>query len=133
MISLQDAPTLLKNIHRREQPYKLGIVKGLASFSGMWVYKDDHTDVRILGAIAKALPELFSLASVEKFINEKLKNSLKVTSARTAFERFTTVDVKPGQGNPEELVQVRAAQVAGHARWRLHHGPAAGRAVWRTR
>jgi len=103
VVSLQDAPTLLKNIHRREQPYKLGIVKGLASFSGMWVFKDDHTDVRVLGSIAKALPELFSLASVEKFINEKLKSSLKVTSAHTAFERFTTVDVKPGQGNPEEL------------------------------
>ena len=103
VVSLEDAPALLQNIHRREQPYKLGIVKGVTSFSGMWVYKDDHTDVRILGTIAKALPELFSLKSVEQFINEKLKNSLKVISARTAFERFTAVDVKAGQGNPEEL------------------------------
>jgi pyruvate ferredoxin oxidoreductase delta subunit len=103
VVSLQDAPTLLKNIHRRDQPYKLGIMKGIASFSGMWVYKDDHTDVRVLGAIAKAMPELFSLASVEKFITEKLKSPVKVTSAHTAFDRFTTIDVKPGQGNPEEL------------------------------
>ncbi len=103
VVSLQDAPTLLKNIHRRDQPYKLGIMKGIASFSGMWVYKDDHTDVRVLGAIAKALPELFSLASVEKFITEKLKSPVKVTSAHTAFDRFTAIDVKPGQGNPEEL------------------------------
>jgi hypothetical protein len=99
VISLEAAPALLKNIHRREQPYKLGIVKGVTSFSGMWVYKDDHTDVRILGAIAKALPVLMSLESVEKFINEKLKNSLKVTSARTAFERFTAIEVKAGEGN----------------------------------
>ncbi len=104
VVSLEDVPALLENIHRRDQPYKLGIVKGVASFSGMWVYKDDHTDVRILGAIAKALPELFSLKSVEQFINDKLKNTLKVTSARTAFERFTTVEVKPGEGNPEELL-----------------------------
>jgi len=69
----------------------------------MWVYKDDHTDVRILGAIAKALPEVFGLESVEKFINEKLKSSQKVASARTEFERFATVDVKAGQGNAEEL------------------------------
>jgi len=103
VVSLDNAPALLKNIHRREKPYKLGIVKGVTSFSGMWVYKDDHTDVRILGVIAKALPGLFSLKSVEQFINEKLKSSLKVTSARTAFERFTAVDVKAGQGNPEEL------------------------------
>ncbi len=103
VISRESAPALLQNIHRRDQPYKLGIVKGVTSFSGMWVFKDDHTDVRILGVIAKALPELFSLKSVEQFINEKLKISLKVTSARNAFERFTTVDVKAGQGNPEEL------------------------------
>jgi len=103
VVSLEDAPALLENIHRRETTYKLGIVKGVTSFSGMWVFKDDHTDVRILGVIAKALPELFSLKSVEQFISEKLKNSLKVTSARTAFERFTAVDVKAGEGNPDEL------------------------------
>ena len=103
VVSLEDAPALLENIHRREEPYKLGTVKGIASFSGMWVFKDDHTDVRILGVIAKALPEVFGFKSVEQFINEKLKNSLKLTSARQAFERFTAVNVKPGEGNPEEL------------------------------
>ena len=106
VISLEDAPALLKNIHRREEPYKLGIVRGVTSFSGMWVYKDDHTDVRILGAIAKALPAVMSLDSVEKFINEKLKNTLKVTTARNAFERFTAIGVKAGEGNPDELVKV---------------------------
>jgi len=103
VVSLEDATALLENIHKRQEPYKLGVVKGTASFSGMWVYKDDHTDVRILGAIAKALPELVALKSVEQFINEKLKNPVKVTSARTAFERFTAAEVKAGQGNPEEL------------------------------
>src|SRR5208283_5240207 len=103
VVSLENAPALLENIHKRQEPYKLGIVKGVASFSGMWVYKDDHTEVRILGAIAKALPELVSLKSVEQFINEKLKNPVKVTSARTAFERFTAAEVKAGQGNPDEL------------------------------
>ncbi len=75
VVSLDDTPALLENIHRREQPYKLGTIKGAASFSGMWVYKDDHTDVRVLGVIAKVLPDLISLKSVEQFINEKLKNS----------------------------------------------------------
>ena len=132
VISLDDAPALLKNIHRREEPYKLGIVKGLTSFSGMWVFKDDHTDVRILGAIAKALPELFSLDSVEKFINEKLKSSLKVTSARTAFERFATVDVKPGEGNPEELFKFRTAGLGRHAERRIDQRSAAGRTLCRS-
>src|ERR1035437_8352258 len=103
VVSLQYAPALLKNIHRKEQPYKLGIEKGAASFSGMWIYKDDHTDVRILGAIAKVLSALFGIGSVEKFITEKLKNSQKVASARTESERLAAVDVKAGQGNSDEL------------------------------
>jgi pyruvate ferredoxin oxidoreductase delta subunit len=103
VVSLEDARTLLDTIHQREQAYQLGVLKGAASFSGMWVYKDDHTDVRVLGAIAKAMPQLISLPAVEQFITEKLKNPLKVTSARAAFDRFTTTDVKPGRGNPEKL------------------------------
>ncbi|HUK43112.1 MAG TPA: 4Fe-4S dicluster-binding protein [Candidatus Bathyarchaeia archaeon] len=104
VVSLEDKAELLEKIHCRNEPYKLGIVKGAPSFSGMWVYKDDHTDVRILGAIAKALPQLISFKSVEQFITEKLKNSVKVTSARAAFERFTAAQVKAGEGNTEELL-----------------------------
>ncbi len=102
VVSSQDAKALLKVIHKAKQPYKLGTVKGIASFSGMWVYKDDHTDVRILGAIARALPDLVSLQAIEKFIQEKLKNALKVTSARLAYERFSAIEVPPGVGNGEE-------------------------------
>ena len=133
VVSLENAPALLENIHRREQPYKLGIVKGVASFSGMWVYKDDHTDVRILGAIAKALPELISFKSVEQFINEKLKNAVKITSARTAFERFTAVDVKAGQGNPEELYKFALPGWQNMRGGVSINGPAAGRTVCRSR
>ena len=47
-----------RHLPPERSPYKLAIVKGIPSFSGLWVYKDDHTDVRVLGAIAKVLPEL---------------------------------------------------------------------------
>jgi len=104
VVSLQDEEALLKFIHRRKEPYKLGIVKGLASFSGLWVYKDDHTDVRILGAITKALPELFGWKSVEKYIKEKVKGGeLKAESARKAYERFSSVEIPAGKGNAEPL------------------------------
>jgi pyruvate ferredoxin oxidoreductase delta subunit len=104
VLSLQDVPGLLKLLHRRDLPYQLGVVKGVTSFSGMWIYKDDHSDVRVLGAISKAAPDLVSLASVEKFIDEKLKNSLKAASARTAFERFAAQPVEPGVGCDAGLV-----------------------------
>lgn len=99
--SLQSPDTLIAMAHRKEAPYKLAIVKGTPSFSGLWVFKDDHTDVRILGAIAKLLPELFSLKSVQKVIVKEWKNDVKAESAARSYERIKTVTVQPNQGNPE--------------------------------
>src|SRR5258708_2575091 len=90
-------------MQRKEQPDGVAVVKGTPSSSGLWVYKDDHTDVRILGAIAKVMPELFSLASIQETIREEEKKTgeLKAVSAQRAFDRTTTVTVKPSQGNKE--------------------------------
>jgi pyruvate ferredoxin oxidoreductase delta subunit len=100
--SKEEAPAIVAMCHRKESPYQLAIIKGTPSFSGLWVYKDDHTDVRILGAIAKILPDLFSLKSVQSAIMDEWKDDLKSTSAARAYERFSSVTVQPTQGNPEE-------------------------------
>ncbi len=102
MTSHEDSETLISMAHRKETPYQLAIVKGTPSFSGLWVYKDDHSDVRILGTMAKVLPELFSLASVQQVIRAEWNDELKATSALRAYERATTVTVQPTQGNPEK-------------------------------
>ena len=100
--SLQDSKDLAEMAHRKEAPYNLAIVKGMPSFSGLWVYKDDHTDVRILGTVAKVLPELFSLASVQDVIRDEWHDELKATSAKKAHDRVQTYTVQPTQGNPEK-------------------------------
>ena len=100
--SLRDAEDLAPIAHRKESPYKLAVVRATPSFSGLWVYKDDHSDVRILGSIARALPDLFSLGSLEATIREEWKDELKVKSAHKAFDSFTAITVTPEQGNPEE-------------------------------
>ncbi|HEX9224878.1 MAG TPA: 4Fe-4S dicluster-binding protein [Candidatus Acidoferrales bacterium] len=103
IVTSKESPeSLIELCHRKEHPYKLAIVKGTPSFSGLWVYKEDHSDVRILGAIAKVLPELFSLKSVQEAIRSEWKDELKTTSAARSYERITTVTVRPNQGNPEE-------------------------------
>src|ERR1700681_89720 len=56
--SMQEPAELAEMAHRKEYPYTLAVIKQATSFSGLWVYKDDHTDVRILGAMARVLPEL---------------------------------------------------------------------------
>jgi pyruvate ferredoxin oxidoreductase delta subunit len=91
---------LIEMCHRKEYPYKMAVLMGTPSFSGLWVFKDDHSDVRILGAIAKILPELFSLESVQKAIMQEWKDPLKATSAARSYERTTSVTVNPNQGDP---------------------------------
>ena len=100
--SLQEPKAPAEMAHRKESAYKLAVIKAQPSFSGLWVYKDDHTDVRILGAIARVCPELFSLGSVQQVIREDTKDEVKATSALRSFERVTTYTVEPTQCNPEQ-------------------------------
>jgi len=100
--SRENPDALIAMCHRKETPYKLAILKGTPSFSGLWVYKEDHTDVRILGAIARLLPELFSLESVQKAIIDEWNDPVKTTSAARAHERVSTITVQPSQGNSEK-------------------------------
>ena len=99
--SMQGRGDLVKDIHQKDVPFNLGVLKGTASFSGLWVYKDDHTDVRVLGALCKVCPELVGIDSMEEAIREQWKDEVKVTSARKSFERIQVRVVEPGEGNQE--------------------------------
>jgi pyruvate ferredoxin oxidoreductase delta subunit len=98
--SIHSPETLLQWIHRQPYEYDLGIVKGPASFSGLWVYKDDHTDVRVLGTLARLAPQLFGLNALEQAILQEWNDNLKVVSAKKAFERAQPRRVLPHEGNP---------------------------------
>jgi len=92
---------LIKFCHTKPTPYRLAVVPALPSFSGLWVYKEDHTEVRILGALPKICPELVSLEAMLKAIKEEWKDDLKVTSARRSYEQTSTRSVHAGEGNAE--------------------------------
>ena len=97
--STRSPKSLVDDIHRKGKPYELAVVKGSASFSGMWVYKDDHTDVRVLGALARVASHIVSLESIVAAINDPKKNALKEASARKAYDAVVTTDVGPDEGN----------------------------------
>ncbi len=101
--SKQSAEALLADIHKKDTPYNLAIVSGPASFSGLWVFKDDHTDVRILGALAKALPDLARQESYEKVIQEVWNNDAKLKSARRSHEQALAQPVEPAEGSTSAL------------------------------
>ncbi len=99
--SIQSSDDLIQDMHVKDAPYNLSIVKSVKSFSGLWVYKDDHTDVRILGALARVCPQLVGLEAYTETIKEDSNDQLKVTSAELSYERVSIHPVEPGQGNKE--------------------------------
>ena len=100
--STQSANQLLEDIHAKDVPYNLAIVKGATSFSGLWVYRDDHTDVRMLGALAKVCPQLAGLQAYRETIIDESADEAKVRSAERSYESTSVHPIEPGQGNPEE-------------------------------
>ena len=100
--SRQTADALIEDIHQKDSAYNLAIVPASTSFSGLWVYKDDHTDVRILGALARVCPELVSLDSMLAALEDQGWGGLKLTSARNTHDRLATRPVEPGEGSEEE-------------------------------
>ena len=101
MTSRQEAEQLIEDVHEKDDPYDLAIVPGIPSFSGLWVFKDDHTDARVLGALCKVCPQLVSIESMSEALREQGMNELKVTSAQRTYDRTSTRTVEPGEGNSE--------------------------------
>ena len=102
VVSRQSGDDLLEDIHRKDHGYSLAMLRGDASFSGMWVYRDDHTDARVLGALARVVPELVALPSYEEMMRERWRDEAKAGSARRSSQQVILRRVEPGEGNPEE-------------------------------
>src|SRR6266542_511300 len=85
MTSIQPFEQVLKDIHKKDAPYTIALIRAKASFSGLWVHKEDHTEVRVLGALARIAPAFLPLDSVCQAISEiEWGSDLKINSARKA-------------------------------------------------
>jgi pyruvate ferredoxin oxidoreductase delta subunit len=94
VVSSRSPNSLIRDIHRKGVAYNLAILKGTASFSGMWVYRDDHSDARLLGALARIAPEIVPLESVLATLN-----AAKGASAQQAYGELAISGVAAEQGN----------------------------------
>jgi pyruvate ferredoxin oxidoreductase delta subunit len=93
---------VLAQMDAAERPYTLGIVPGGASFAGLWVYKDDHTDYRVLGAIAKIAPQWLSLENAKAAALELAKNdSSAADSVQYGYDTTILRPVKKGEGTKD--------------------------------
>src|SRR5438876_2505047 len=118
MTSLRSPESLVKDIHKKDAPYNLALIRAKASFAGLWVYREDHTEVRVLGALAKIAPSFLTLDAVCQAIKESEWGSdLKVASARKAYERLETREIKITEGNPEVPYSFQMPK-----RWEMREG-----------
>ena len=101
----RSAEEVLAQTDKAERPYTLGIIPGGASFAGLWVYKDDHTDWRVLGALAKVAPEWLPLEQVKNLVREQTKDEGAVAAVQFGHDAtvFREVAVGEGTGGHEVL------------------------------
>jgi pyruvate ferredoxin oxidoreductase delta subunit len=97
-VSRRKPEELIRYLEKKPFPYKLAILPGDRSFSGLWYYRDDNSDVRFLGAIARVAPEILSIDTVVKYVAEKYKDDAKVEAAKEAYDSVIIREVKPEEG-----------------------------------
>ena len=106
----RSAEDLLTHIHRKPFDWNLAIIpspvregvfapKGSASFGGLWVYNDDNTDYRVLGAIARINPDVVSWEAVERAVMQQTGDESRVKAARAAYDSLVIRAVKAGEGS----------------------------------
>ena len=93
---------LLQFVAQRPFEWKLTTYEGDASFGGLWVFRDDFTHERTLGAIAGVDPDIIGIEAVEAFLHDRYpKEPLRAEAARKAYNevRGTTKKVAAGEGS----------------------------------
>jgi pyruvate ferredoxin oxidoreductase delta subunit len=86
VVSNKEAADLLNFIPKKGHNYNLAILPGEGTLSGLWVYNDDLTHERVLGAIAGLDPDLLSIDAVESYLRARTGDERRVTAAIEGYE-----------------------------------------------
>ena len=93
------AEQIVAQTDKAQKPYTLAVVPGGASFAGLWVYKDDHTDYRVLGALAKVAPQWLSLDAAKEAATDLAKGDKNAAaSVQYGYDATILRPVKTGEG-----------------------------------
>ena len=101
VVTRHDPAQLLQFVGKKPYPYRLATLEGDASLAGLWVFKDDLTRERVLGAIAAVDPGIISIDAVEGYLRDKGQDGARrAAAAREGYDatlRHIQV-VNPDQG-----------------------------------
>lgn len=108
VISNRSAEELLKVIPRKDFDWTLAILPGSPSFGGLWVYRDDGTDMRVLGAISKVRPDIMELSEIQDVVNDDEKLGDDYNEAlKSGYGEVQVHEVKAGEGKDEVFEPVK--------------------------
>ena len=107
MVTRREHDDLLRFTAKKPFPYRLATVDGDASLAGLWVFKDDLTRERCLGAIAAVDPGVIGIEAVEEYLLEQTKDENRPRAAREAYDatlrRIKVVNPDQGIEWPHEI------------------------------
>ena len=107
MVTCREHDDLLSFTAKKPFPYRLARLDGDASLAGLWVFKDDLTRERCLGAIAAVDPGVIAIEAVEEYLLEKTKDEHRARAAREAYDatlhRIKVVNPDQGIEWPHEI------------------------------
>jgi pyruvate ferredoxin oxidoreductase delta subunit len=101
VVSRREHDELLRFIAAKPFSWRLALLEGDASLAGLWVYKDDLTHERVLGAIAALDPDVIGIEAVEAYLRDREPGDVhRASAARAAYEAVLerVRVVGPGEG-----------------------------------
>jgi len=106
VVSKRSPEELLKIIPRRQFAWNLAILPGEPSFGGLWVYNDDGTDYRTMGAVARVTGGLVSLDSLIAQAESGKDAERRAAFLKEGYEAVSIHPVEAGAGAEDTYTPV---------------------------
>ena len=106
VISKRSPEELLKLIPRKQFAWNLAILPGEPSFGGLWVYNDDGTDYRTMGAVARVTGGLVGLDSLVAQAESGKDGERRAAFLREGYESVQIHPVEAGVGAEDTYTPV---------------------------
>ena len=104
VVSNRSHDELLRVIARKPWDWTLAIVPGTPSLGGLWVYRNDGTDMRVLGAMARVRPDIFPYEAIETVVKEDENLGQNFVDAlRSGHDEVEIREVKAGEGKEDDF------------------------------
>lgn len=106
VVSRRSPDELLEWIPRKDFAWQLAVLEGDPSFAGLWVYNDDGTDYRTMGAVARVTSEFVDLSALSAEAGVKKNATRLLDWLDEGYRAVTLRPVRAGEGAEDTYVPV---------------------------